>query len=168
MSAILYEQIRLAFPELKDVPLPDEPELFSNFEAWINQLYPNLMRLDGLDIQQNGIAECHRLQQFQIDWNELKNHIQDELATFHDMYESADLNVEYEEDQLHAYDFEFTYKVILSNIQMFVEPYDLVLLAIKQDNPYWMLVPANDELIQNIIQHFNRVFTASETMIRMD
>lgn len=91
MSATLYELIRMAFPELKELPLPDEPELFSNFEAWINQLYPNLMRLDGLDVQQNGIAECHRLQQLQIDLDELKSHIQDEMSTFYNMYESSDL-----------------------------------------------------------------------------
>ncbi|RKG45846.1 MULTISPECIES: hypothetical protein [Acinetobacter] len=168
MSATLYELIRVAFPELKELPLPDEPELFSNFEAWINQLYPNLMRLDGLDVQQNGIAECHRLQQLQIDLDELKSHIQDEMSTFHNMYESSDLEEEYEEDQLHAYDFEFTYKVILSNIQMFVEPYDLAVLAIEQDQPYWMLVPENDELIQNIIHHFGLVFSASEPMLRID
>lgn len=51
---------------------------------------------------------------------------------------------------------------------MFVEPYDLAVLAIEQDQPYWMLVPENDELIQNIIHHFGLVFSASEPMLRID
>ncbi len=52
---------------------------------------------------------------------------------------------------MHGYDFEFSFDVIFNHIKIFIEPYELSLLVIERETPYWLLVPHNDELIDRII-----------------
>ncbi|WP_228145778.1 hypothetical protein [Acinetobacter sp. ANC 5054] len=118
------------------------------------------------DYRQNGIAECHRLQQLKIDLNELNNEIEAEMSTFQQMYEESDQEIDPE--PAHAYDFEFTYNVIFNNIKMFIEPYDLALLVIERENPYWLLVPNSEESIDCIMTNFNDIFGNEEPMVLID
>lgn len=166
MHKTLYEALRIAFPELKEAPLPEEQDNFESFKAWINQFYSNLQQLDMMDFRQNGIDECHRLQQLNIDLDELKNLIETEMNVFYEMYEEGDAEINPE--PMHAYDFEFTYSVIFNNIKLFIEPYDLALLVIEQENPYWFVVPNNEELTSQIILTFNDIFGDEEPMVMID
>ena len=166
MHKTLYEVLRIAFPELKDAPLPEELDNFESFCAWLNQLHSNLQQLDMMDFRQNGIDECRRLQQLNIDLDELKNQIEAEMNVFYQMYEEGDRELDAE--PAHAYDFEFTYSVIFNNIKLFIQPYDLALLVIEHENPYWMLVPNNEELVSQIILTFNDIFGDEEPMVLID
>ncbi|WP_294977344.1 hypothetical protein [uncultured Leuconostoc sp.] len=107
-----------------------------------------------------GIDECHRLQQLGIDLDELKNQINDDMASFYQMYDSE----EEETSDMHGYDFEFSFDVIFNHIKIFIEPYELSLLVIERENPYWLLVPHNDELIDRIIVTYNHTFGDEEPM----
>ncbi len=166
MHKTLCEALCIAFPELKDSPLPDEQDNFENLKTWLNQYHANLQCLNMKDFRDNGIAECHRLQQLRIDLDELKNQIETEMNAYNEMYEADDAEIDPE--PAHAYDFEFTYNVIFNNIKLFIEPYDLALLVIEQENPYWMLVPANEDLVEQIILTFNDIFGEEEPMVLID
>ena len=166
MHKTLYQALQVAFPELKDADLPEEQDNFESLMQWLNQFYANLQQLNMMDYRQNGIRECHRLQQLQIDLDELNNQIDAEMSAYFEMYEESDQEVEPE--PAHAYDFEFTYNVIFNNIKVFIEPYDLALLVIEQENPYWLLVPNNEELIDCIISNFNALFGNEEPMVLID
>lgn len=166
MHKTLYQALQVAFPELKDAPLPEEQDNFESLLLWLNQHYSNLQQLQMMDYRQNGIAECHRLQQLHIDLDELSNQIDAEMRAFFEMYEESDQEIDPE--PAHAYDFEFTYSVVFNNIKMFIEPYDLALLVIEQENPYWLLVPNNEELIDRIITTFNEAFGNEEPMVLIE
>jgi hypothetical protein len=88
------------------------------------------------------------------------------MSAFFEMYEESDQEIDPE--PAHAYDFEFTYSVVFNNIKMFIEPYDLALLVIEQENPYWLLVPNNEELIDRIITTFNEAFGNEEPMVLIE
>ncbi|MCW8038109.1 hypothetical protein [Acinetobacter entericus] len=88
------------------------------------------------------------------------------MRAFFDMYEESDQKIDPE--PAHAYDFEFTYSVVFNNIKVFIEPYDLALLVIEQENPYWLLVPSNEELIDRIITTFNEAFGNEEPMVLIE
>lgn len=76
------------------------------------------------------------------------------------MYDSE----EEETSDMHGYDFEFSFDVIFNHIKIFIEPYELSLLVIERENPYWLLVPHNDELIDRIIVTYNHTFGDEEPM----
>ena len=92
--------------------------------------------------------------------DELKNQINDDMASFYQMYDSE----EAETSDMHGYDFEFSFDVIFNHIKIFIEPYELSLLVIERENPYWLLVPHNDELIDRIIVTYNHTFGDEEPM----
>ena len=166
MHKTLYQALQVAFPELKETELPDEQDNFESLMLWLNQFYSNLQQLNMMDYRQNGIAECHRLQQLNIDLDELSNQIDAEMGAFYEMYEEDDQEIDPE--PAHAYDFEFTYNVVFNNIKLFIEPYDLALLVIEQESPYWLLVPNNEELVNQIITAFNEIFGNEEPMVLID
>ncbi|WP_353140500.1 hypothetical protein [Acinetobacter pragensis] len=166
MHKTLYQALQVAFPELKEIELPDEQDNFESLMLWLNQFYSNLQQLNMMDYRQNGIAECHRLQQLNIDLDELSNQIDAEMSAFYEMYEEGDQEIDPE--PAHAYDFEFTYNVVFNNIKLFIEPYDLALLVIEQESPYWLLVPNNEELVNQIITAFNEIFGNEEPMVLID
>ncbi|WP_228276838.1 hypothetical protein [Acinetobacter johnsonii] len=80
------------------------------------------------------------------------------MASFYQMYDSE----EEETSDMHGYDFEFSFDVIFNHIKIFIEPYELSLLVIERENPYWLLVPHNDELIDRIIVTYNHTFGDEE------
>jgi hypothetical protein len=160
MRKTLYESLRVAFPELNDTAIPEEQDEFEHFVRWLNSYYSNIQKIELDDFRQNGIDECHRLQQLGIDLDELKNQINDDMASFYQMYDSE----EEETSDMHGYDFEFSFDVIFNHIKIFIEPYELSLLVIERENPYWLLVPHNDELIDQIIVTYNHTFGDEEPM----
>ncbi|WP_228147009.1 hypothetical protein [Acinetobacter sp. ANC 4204] len=81
------------------------------------------------------------------------------MASFYHMYDSDELK---ENSDMHSYDFEFSFDVIFNHIKIFIEPYQLSLLVIERENPYWLLVPHNDELIDRIIVTYNHTFGDEE------
>lgn len=164
MHKTLYEALTIAFPELKEAPLPDEQDNFESFKTWMNQFYSNLQQLNMMDFRQSGIDECHRLQQLNIDLDELKNQIENEMGVFDEMYEDDHPDPE----AVYAYDSELIFNVIFNNIKLFVEPYDLALLVIEQENPYWFVVPNNEELTHQIITTYNHIFGDEEPMVLID
>ncbi len=93
-----------------------------------------------------------------IDLDELKNQINDDMASFYQMYDSE----EEETSDMHGYDFEFSFDVIFNHIKIFIEPYELSLLVIERENPYWLLVPHNDEMIDRLIVTYNHTFGDEE------
>ena len=82
MRKTLYESLRIAFPELNDTAIPEEQDEFEHFVRWLNSYYSNIQKIELDDFRQNGIDECHRLQQLGIDLDELKNQINDDMASF--------------------------------------------------------------------------------------
>ena len=160
MRKTLYESLRFAFPELNDTAIPEEQDEFEHFVRWLNTYYSNIQKIELDDFRQNGIDECHRLQQLGIDLDELKNQINDDMASFYQMYDSE----AEETSDMHGYDFEFSFDVIFNHIKIFIEPYELSLLVIERENPYWLLVPHNDELIDRIIVTYNHTFGDEEPM----
>ena len=146
MHKTLYEALTIAFPELKEAPLPDEQDNFESFKTWMNQFYSNLQQLNMMDL------------------DELKNQIENEMGVFDEMYEDYHPDPE----AVYAYDSELIFNVIFNNIKLFVEPYDLALLVIEQENPYWFVVPNNEELTHQIITTYNHIFGDEEPMVLID
>lgn len=162
MAKNLYANLQVVFPELKQIALPEELDNFESLRAWLNHDRSNLQRIDAQDLQAHGIDECYRLQQLNLDIEELKSEIYAEIQGVQALYDDTD------EPTSEQYQTELDEHVVLNTLQAFVEPYDLVVLAVEFNEIYWMLVPNQQELINAIIAGFTRIFGDEHVILQLE
>ena len=156
MAKSLYENLKIAFPELKNVPLPEELDHFEHLMTWLNTEQINLQRLDPNDLSLKQLSQCHRLQQLNIDLDELKNEIREELHSVSTFYEDDEEQMQQPLDAM--YDSAISDNVILNTLQVFIEPYDLAVVVLGYQQPYWMIVPNQAELLQALKKSYTHIF----------
>ena len=127
MARNLYENLQVAFPELKKVPLPEELDRFEHFVSWLNSYHTHLQRLDAHDLSLKQLDQCYRLQQLHLDLDELKNEIREELQSVYQLYDDDEADAQ-ALDMSAFYATEVGDNVILNTLKLFIEPYDLAVV----------------------------------------
>ena len=167
MARNFYENLQVAFPELKNVPLPDELDRFEDFVNWINSHHTHLQRLDPHDLSLRQLNQCHRLQQLNLDLDELKNDIREELQSVYQFY--SDEDDDEQPPMLEAlYDTEIGDNVILNTLKLFIEPYDLAVVVLDHEEPYWMLVPNQPELLSALSKNYAQTFGEEQELLVLE
>ena len=103
----------------------------------------------------NGIENDFYFNQHNIDAEQLQNEIEVAIAEVFDQYdEDDDVSLG---DQMDA--MQQTEEIIFDQIKLVANQYQLSLLIIYRENPYWMLVPTQDEQqLNQIVDAFNDAF----------
>ena len=86
----------------------------------------------------------------------MQNEIEVAIAEIFDQYDEEDDEVSFD-DQMDA--MQQTEEIIFDKIKQVANQYQLSLLVIYRENPYWMLVPTQDEQqLNQIVDAFNDAF----------
>ena len=168
MARNFYENLQVAFPELKKVPLPEELDRFEHFMAWMNSYHIHLQRLDLHDLSLRQLDQCYRLQQLHLDLDELKNEIREELQSVYQFYDDDDHLEQQAELSAAMYDSEISDNVILNTLNGFIEPYDLVVVVLNYEQPYWMVVPNQPELLQALARNYTKTFGDEQELLILE
>lgn len=156
---MLYQQLQTVFTELKDVPIPSEPQEFDAFLEWVNTKTQNVLSVNFEEFYQNRLDEVRVLQDAKIDVVALQDQIEQDIEKINTQYSSADNLDDYEGDILEVEDR--LYAAFFGSLQDAVEGKDLTILVVSEENPYWMVVPAQQEAIIALIDSFNENFKDS-------
>ncbi|AWL28804.1 hypothetical protein DJ533_09595 [Acinetobacter defluvii] len=155
MTKNIYAIFQDIFPELKQQTLPEDLNEFSVFCDWLNQEHSFIQYVEIKEYYDNGIDESTMFQQKQVDTEALNQAIEE---TVDELFESLD------EDQLEDYEAHFEIEekieeILFDQIKTFAEQKQLSLLVIFRENPYWLVVPSQDESqLQQIVDAFNQHF----------
>ncbi len=158
MTQKIYETFQEIFPELKQQTLPEDLTEFTVFENWVNQDYSFIQYVEIKEYDINGINDSTVFKQKQVDIEALNQAIDTDVGVLFDSLEED----QFDED----YDFEARFEIeqkveeiLFDQIKHFAEQKQLTLLVIFRENPYWLLVPSQDELqLQKIVNEFNQCF----------
>ena len=151
----IYEIFQEIIPELKLQDLPDDLTEFTVFRDWLNQTHSFIQYVEIKEYDANGIDESTIFKQKQLDTEALNQAIEETVG---ELFDSLD------EDQLEDYEARFEIEekieeILFDQIKTFAEQKQLSLLVIFRENPYWLVVPTQDELqLQRIVDVFNQSF----------
>lgn len=164
MTKNIYAIFQDIFPELKQQTLPEDLNEFSIFCDWLNQEHSFIQYVEIKEYYDNGIDESTIFQQKQLDTEALNQAIEDDVEALFESFE-------YEDDDEDAVDIEFQQQkveeILFDQIKTFAEQKQLSLLVIFRENPYWLVVPSQDESqLQQIADAFNQHF-AQDTNLSM-
>ena len=158
MTQKIYETFQEIFPELKQQTLPEDLTEFTVFENWVNQDYSFIQYVEIKEYDINGINDSTVFKQKQVDIEALNQAIDTDVGVLFDSLEED----QFDEDDDYSARFEIEQKVeeiLFDQIKHFAEQKQLTLLVIFRENPYWLVVPSQDELrLQRIIDEFNQCF----------
>ncbi|WP_353165141.1 hypothetical protein [Acinetobacter sp.] len=154
MSHKIYSLLQATFAELNMQPIPLDDE-FHTFDEWINEDQNLLHYIELKEYSDNGIEDNFYFKKYNVDTEQLQNEI--EIAVqecFEQFQEDDDISFEEQMDVM-----ERTEEIIFDAIKNLADQHQLSLLVVYRENPYWMLVPTQDEqqLIQ-IVDAFNEAF----------
>ncbi|MDQ9022374.1 hypothetical protein RFI02_14800 [Acinetobacter sichuanensis] len=156
MTQNIYEIFQEIISELKQQDLPEDLTEFTVFRDWLNQTHSFIQYVEIKEYDANGIDDSTVFQQKQVDIEALNQAIDIEVGVLFDSLQ---------EDQFensHEAHFEIEQKVeeiLFDQIKLFAEQKQLSLLVIFRVNPYWLVVPTQDELqLQRIVDVFNQSF----------
>lgn len=167
MARNLYENLQVAFPDLKQVSIPGELDRFEDFVMWVNSYHTHLQRLDPNDLSLKQLNQCHRLQQLNLDLEELKNDIREKLQSVYQFYDDED-NDEQTLVLEALYDTEIGDNIILNTLKVFIEPYDLAVVVLDYEEPYWMIVPNQPELLSALSKNYSQTFGAEQELLVLE
>ncbi|WP_173910953.1 hypothetical protein [Acinetobacter sp. Marseille-Q1618] len=163
MTKNIYAIFQDIFPELKQQTLPEDLNEFSIFCDWLNQEHSFIQYVEIKEYYDNGIDESTIFQQKQVDTEALNQAIEE---TVDELFDSLD------EDQLEDYEARFEIEekieeILFDQIKTFAAQKQLSLLVVFRENPYWLVVPSQDESqLQQIADAFNQHF-AQDTNLSM-
>lgn len=164
MSHKLLDTLSELIPELKQ-PYPDAGE-FNSFFDWMNVDIALCHYIELTEFYDNGISENFYFQQFGVDTEQLQNQIQEDVLSLYNPSEdsieidlSASIDEYFLDSQIDI--MERSEKIIFDHIQVIAQQYQLSLLVIYRENPYWLLIPTQDqEKLNVIVEEFNQAFNA--------
>lgn len=150
----IYPLLQATVAELKTQPIPVDDE-FDSFDEWINEQHDFLHYFELKDYYDNGIEDNFYFKKHNVDTEQLQNEIESAVGELFEQFEDAD-DVSFE-DQMDV--MERTEEIIFDAIKKVANQHQLSLLVVYRENPYWMLLPTQDEhqLIQ-IADAFNEAF----------
>lgn len=159
MSIDVYEQLKKLFPELKETKIPEETTDFDTFFEWLNTKNTNIHSLNFEEFYQNGIDENSLLNQAGVNVIALQDDIDQAIEKLNSQYSSADNLDDYEGDILDIEDRQHT--AFFGSLQHAAEEHNLTTLVIDNDQPYWLVVPNQQEIVMAFIDAFNQNFQES-------
>ncbi|MFW1733940.1 hypothetical protein ACG94V_12120 [Acinetobacter sp. ULE_I001] len=155
MSQKIYSLLQHLIPELNAQKIPQNTEFYS-FSEWINQQHDFLHYIELIEYYDNGIENDFYFNQYNIDTEQLQNEIEVAIAEVFDQYDEEDDDVSFD-NQIDA--MEQTEEIIFDKIKVTANLHQLSLLVVYRENPYWMLVPTQDEQqLNQIVDAFNDAF----------
>ncbi|TCM68349.1 hypothetical protein EC844_10552 [Acinetobacter calcoaceticus] len=162
MNKNIYQLLRMVLPGLDRQPLPILTDDFCAFSQWINHQYKFLHTLQLKAYYDNGIADDYFFQHFKLDRHALQIEIAETMnSIFEDLDQTAldpSTDINYYIDARISMDQQVE-DIVFDQIQRAAAQFDLKLLVIIRENPYWLLVPAADQvLIDMIVTAFNQCF----------
>ena len=162
MTQNIYEIFQEIFPELKQQAVPEDLTEFTVFRDWLNQDHSFIQYVEIKEYEDNGIDQSTVFQQKQVDIEALNQAIEDDVGV---LYDSLD---EDQFDSGYAYQAQFEIEqkveeILFDQIKRVAEQKQLTLLVIFRENPYWLVVPTQDEAqLQQIVEVFNQSFAQNE------
>ena len=165
MTQNIYEIFQEIFPELKQQDLPDDLTEFTTFRDWLNQDHSFIQYVEIKEYEDNGINESTVFQQKQVDAEALNQAIENEIDIFFESFEYEDEDDDADDIEVQQQKVE---EILFDQIKLFAEQKQLSLLVIFRENPYWLVVPTQDELqLQRIIDVFNQSFKRDDLTMGM-
>lgn len=150
----IYPLLQATVVELKTQPIPVDNE-FDSFDEWVNEQHDFLHYFELKDYYDNGIEDNFYFKKYNVDTEQLQNEIESAVGELFEQFEDAD-DVSFE-DQMDV--MERTEEIIFDAIKKVANQYQLSLLVVYRENPYWMLIPTQDEpKIIQIADAFNEAF----------
>ncbi|MEJ5137061.1 MULTISPECIES: hypothetical protein [Acinetobacter] len=155
MSQKIYSLLQHLIPELNAQKIPQDTKFYS-FSEWLNQQHDFLHYIELKEYYDNGVEDDFYFNQHNIDTEQLQNEIEVAIAEVFDQYDEEDDEVSFD-DQMDT--MQQTEEIIFDKIKLVANQYQLSLLVIYRENPYWMLVPSQDEQqLNQIVDAFNDAF----------
>ena len=156
MTQNIYEIFQEIIPELKQQDLPDDLTEFTVFRDWLNQKHSFIQYVEIKEYDANGIDESTIFKQKQLDTEALNQAIENEIDRLFESFEYDDEDDDANDIVCQQQKVE---EILFDQIKLFAEQKQLSLLVIFRENPYWLVVPTQDELqLQRIVDVFNQSF----------
>lgn len=157
MSLKIYSLLQEIIPELQAQPIPQDDD-FDSFSEWVNTSINLFHYIELKEYYDNGIEDNYYLIQHKVDIQSLQNAIEADVS---EAFDEADDDVENDdfnfEDQKDA--FERVEQIIFDQIKDIATPFHLTLIVVYRENPYWLLVPTeDDQQLNQIVDAFNDAF----------
>ena len=162
MSQKIDQILQDLIPELKQQVFVESSD-FEGFSAWINQSVGLLHYIELKEYFDNGVEDNYYFKKFNVNTEQVQADIEQETAILFERFE-ADSDTDSQEGFEDAFDaqidvMEQTENIIFDKIQAVASAYQLFLLVVYRENPYWLLVPTtNEEELSLIVKAFNQAF----------
>lgn len=162
MKSELFKTLKLIFPELNQSTQPDDPSDFDALLIWVNATRQNIMKMD-MDEPTENLDMSYPLIKNKINTDALAEKISDEIQEAYDHFQEGD----HEQDLDHAYSYEdqMLQDIVFKNINEVADDLEMALFVIQAENPYWLLVPVDNEMNDQLLIVFNDIYDEEMPMI---
>ena len=159
MPLNIYNIFQQVIPELKLQNIPHGDD-FEDFSEWMNESNQLFHYIELKEYYDNGIEDNFYLNQFKVNVDQLQNEIEADVSEIFDHVDEDVEDDDYDLDgQMDA--LEQVEEIIFDKIKSVAVQHQLTLIVIYRENPYWLLVPTQDEeQLDQIVDTFNGVFNA--------
>lgn len=154
MSLKIYNILKKIIPELSSQKVPQSDD-FEDFNEWMNESNQLFHYIELKEYYDNGIEDNYYFNQFKVDVESLQNEIEAEVS---ELFEHFDEDVEDDDFDLDGQmdAMERTEEIIFDKIKNVATQHKLSLIVIYRENPFWLLVPTQDEeQLNQIVDTFN-------------
>ena len=157
MSLKIYSLLQKIIPELQSQQIPQDED-FDSFDEWINESVNIFHYIELKNYYDNGIEDNYYLSEHKVDVESLQNAIEADVIEAFDEVDDDVENDDFDlEDQMDA--LERVEEIIFDKIKNVASPFHLTLMIIYHENPYWLLVPTeDDDKLNQIVDAFNEAF----------
>ena len=153
MSVTVYDVFKKAIPELNQQASLNSED-FYDFLEWMNETDQFFHYFEPKEYYDNGIEDNYYFNKFNVDTEKLQSAID---AKINQLLEAFDGDSESVDDQVDA--LEQIEEIIFNIIQNAAKSHQLSLLVIYRENPYWLVVPTqDDEQLNGLVSYFNEIF----------
>lgn len=150
MTGIIYQLLQNIIPELK-AEIPKQMNDFNAFSDWLNKSNNYMQYVELKEFYDNGIEDNEFLKLKHVNTQALQVKVQSDVGELYErLDESMDDRIEVEQQ---------IEDILFDNIKTVAQDHQLSLLVIFRENPYWMLLPTQDErVLDQIVDVFNQTF----------
>ncbi len=163
MKSELFKIFKSVYPELSNYEEPDDPSDFDAVFEWLNSKVSNVQQINLMDYQDNGIDDCYQFKVNSVNIEKLKDKIDASMKEDYQDFDEGDEEQDF--DHMYSYDEQFTFNAFFNNIRDAADLIDQSLLVIQTENPYWLLIPNDEEKIEQVLTVFNDIYDEEMPMI---
>lgn len=161
MTGTIYQLLQNIIPELKAQEIPKQMDDFHAFSDWLNKSNNYMQYVELKEFYDNGIEDNEFLKLKHVNTQALQVKVQSDVG---ELYERLDESMDDLQD-VDAYMVDRieveqqVEDILFDNIKAVAQDHQLSLLVIFRENPYWMLLPTQDEqVLDQILDVFNQTF----------